>query len=277
MTTTGTGEEEDAGNGSDAVGSGEGTGSAVAAGGGGDGAGSGSAVLPEGGRADAAAGPGETWVRGAGLVVSALLHLILLAAILGLLRLPTAPDQVEVVRVELVPAESAKPLEKAVPPAQPSPAAGEKPAPPADKSKSGAAAAKQAEAKPADDPAAAPPPGPDTNDPGKPGDSGAVATSSLAAKLSRADIDAVRAQVQRCWKIPSGWTNPRQVSVAVRFRLKRDGSVDGNPLITEGPASALGKAAADNAVLAVKRCGPYPLPADSYKEWRVMELHLAPG
>jgi colicin import membrane protein len=108
-------------------------------------------------------------------------------------------------------------------------------------------------------------------------DSGGVAVSSLADKLPQGQIDAVRAQVQRCWKIPTGWTNPRKVSVAIRFHLKRDGTVDGTPVVTEGPASAIGKAAADNAVVAVKRCAPYQLPADSYDKWREIELHLAPG
>lgn len=107
--------------------------------------------------------------------------------------------------------------------------------------------------------------------------SGGIVTSSLAGGLPREQIEALRAQVQRCWEIPGGWTNPRQASVTIRFRLKKDGTVDGQPVVTEFPASPIGKAASDTAVLAVKRCGPYQLPADSYDKWRVMELHLAAG
>lgn len=108
-------------------------------------------------------------------------------------------------------------------------------------------------------------------------DSGGIATSSLAAGLPQDQVEALRAQVRRCWEIPGGWSNPRQVSVAIRFRLKKDGTVDGKPVITEFPASPMGKVAADKAVLAIERCAPYQLPADSYDKWRVMELHLAPS
>jgi len=106
---------------------------------------------------------------------------------------------------------------------------------------------------------------------------GGVATSSIAGGLSEAQVTAVRAQAQRCWQPPNGWPKGRRAAVTIRFRLKPDGSVDGTPVTIEGPASTLGKAAADKAVVAIKRCGPYPLPAESYDKWRVMELHFALG
>jgi hypothetical protein len=108
-------------------------------------------------------------------------------------------------------------------------------------------------------------------------DGGGVVTSSLGQGLPAEQVDAVRAQAQRCWEAPSGWTAKRHATVTIRFRLNRDGSVDGTPVTIEGPASALGKAAADHAVLAIKRCGPYQLPAQSYDKWRVMELHFVLG
>jgi hypothetical protein len=108
-------------------------------------------------------------------------------------------------------------------------------------------------------------------------DAGGVATSSLAGEVPEAQVTAVRAQAQRCWQPPNGWTSGRRATVTIRFRLNRDGSVDGTPVTIEGPASPLGKAAADKAVIAVKRCGPYQLPAESYDKWRVMELHFVLG
>jgi len=108
-------------------------------------------------------------------------------------------------------------------------------------------------------------------------DAGGVATSSITGGLSEAQVTAVRVQAQRCWQPPNGWPKGRRAAVTIRFRLKPDGSVDGTPVTIEGPASTLGKAAADKAVVAIKRCGPYPLPAESYDKWRVMELHFALG
>ena len=112
---------------------------------------------------------------------------------------------------------------------------------------------------------------------GKDDDPGGVVTSSLAGGLSDEQIAAVRAQAQRCWVAPNGWSGRRHASVTIRFRLKPDGSVDGTPVTIEGPASPLGKAAADKAVVAVQRCGPYQLPPESYDKWRVMELHMVLG
>jgi hypothetical protein len=109
------------------------------------------------------------------------------------------------------------------------------------------------------------------------GDAGGVVTSSVPGGLPEAQVTAVRAQAQKCWRPPSGWSSGRRANVTIRFRLNRDGSVNGTPVTIEGPASPLGKAAADKAVLAVKRCGPYQLPAESYDKWQVLELHFALG
>ena len=103
-----------------------------------------------------------------------------------------------------------------------------------------------------------------------------VATGTQGARMTQSEIDALRAQIERCWVIPTGWTHPREVSVTVRFALNLDGTVTGEPQIVEFPASQYGKVAGDNAVRAVLQCGPYALPAEKYDQWSQVQLRFAP-
>lgn len=103
-----------------------------------------------------------------------------------------------------------------------------------------------------------------------------VETGSQNARMTQSEIDALRSQITRCWVIPTGWTNPREVSVRVRFALNPDGTVSGMPTVTEYPASQYGPVAADNAVRAVMQCGPYALPQEKYDQWSEVELRFTP-
>ena len=94
--------------------------------------------------------------------------------------------------------------------------------------------------------------------------------------LPKALLAEVIAQAKRCWAIPDGWSDPRQVSVTLRFQLEPDGSLAGDPDVVEFPATNIGAAAAKAALTAVKQCGPYRLPADKYEQWRDIQLSLAP-
>ena len=103
-----------------------------------------------------------------------------------------------------------------------------------------------------------------------------VQNGQADAKMTQNELDALRAAVQRCWDIPQGWTDPREVSVTVRFALNRDGTVNGMPVVIEGPASQYGQVAADNAVRAILRCGPYQLPPQKYDQWSEVQLRFTP-
>ena len=89
-------------------------------------------------------------------------------------------------------------------------------------------------------------------------------------------LNALRAQVQRCWTVPTGWTNPRQVTVTIDFRMTPDGAVEGRPALIEFSATQFGRAAAENAVSAVVKCGPYRLPSAKYSQWHEVQLRLSP-
>ena len=104
----------------------------------------------------------------------------------------------------------------------------------------------------------------------------AGASVAIETTMTKQELEALRAQVQRCWTVPPGWADPRQVSVTIDFRMNRDGTVAGDPTLIEFPASPYGKAAAQNALRAVLRCGPYHLPAGKYNEWREVQIRLTP-
>ncbi len=94
--------------------------------------------------------------------------------------------------------------------------------------------------------------------------------------LPAALLAELRTQAKRCWTVPTGWSDPRQVTVTLRFQLRKDGAVDGDPAVVEFPATPAGAAAAKAAIEAVTKCGPYRLPAAQYDQWKDIQLELAP-
>jgi hypothetical protein len=107
--------------------------------------------------------------------------------------------------------------------------------------------------------------------------SAGLASSSRPTTMTKEELDALSAQARRCWNVPTGWTDPRKVSVIIRFRLNRDGTLNGKPAVVEFPASQIGKASADNAVRAVAQCAPYHLPPEKYDQWTDVQLRFTPS
>jgi hypothetical protein len=62
--------------------------------------------------------------------------------------------------------------------------------------------------------------------------------------------------------------------VKVEIRLKRDGSLSRPPQIV----SSVSQAAADSALRAIRRCGPYDMfPPKKYNTWREIVLTFDPS
>jgi hypothetical protein len=95
--------------------------------------------------------------------------------------------------------------------------------------------------------------------------------------LTATEIDALRAQVERCWRAPADMANPERLVVKVRVRFNRDGSVQGPPEVVSPPSGdAQWRAAADNAVRAVRLCAPYTLPPERYSRWSEVTMNFDP-
>ncbi len=186
-----------------------------------------------------------------GLIASGVGHALVIALALGALATAHQSSPTGVVPIKVVPAVPRPPQSHTPQPAKGSTAT--------------AADARRRDGQ--QDRQAGAPKAPET--PGK-------ADASRTTTLTRKERDALVAQAKRCWKIPPGWTTPRQASVTVRAHFNRDGTVAGIPVVVEFPASPLGKAAADNAVRALPACGPYRLPADKYDQWRDVQMAFTP-
>ncbi|WP_332700565.1 hypothetical protein [Devosia sp.] len=93
-------------------------------------------------------------------------------------------------------------------------------------------------------------------------------------RVSQAEIERFVWQVKSCWNILPDDINSG-LSVTLLIDLNRDGSVTGNE-IGEAVESAAGLRIARAAVRAVEQCAPYTFSAETYHEWKHLELELRP-
>ncbi|MEH2550096.1 outer membrane biosynthesis protein TonB [Bradyrhizobium sp. AZCC 2262] len=75
-------------------------------------------------------------------------------------------------------------------------------------------------------------------------------------------------QVERCWKKPYGGIESQKPEVAFAIRLKRDGTLEGNPVPEGTPATPYLRVYQESALRAIIECQPYKLPAAFYEEWK---------
>lgn len=99
-----------------------------------------------------------------------------------------------------------------------------------------------------------------------------------ANAMTMSEIDALRAQMQRCWTIPAGAQDAESLIVKVNIQLNPDGSVV-STRVMGAPLSPSNyyQAAADAAVRAVRLCAPYQnLPPEKYSSWRDINMTFDP-
>jgi outer membrane biosynthesis protein TonB len=116
----------------------------------------------------------------------------------------------------------------------------------------------------------------DKRDPTRQAATGQTMNSNAALGLSKgtaADNSATwgsmfQRQVERCWKKPYGGIESQRPEVAFNIRLKRDGTLEGNPVPEGVPATPFLKVYQESAYRAIIECQPYNLPAAMYEEWK---------
>lgn len=103
------------------------------------------------------------------------------------------------------------------------------------------------------------------------------AAQAKGNQLSQNELDALRARLAQLWNPPAGARNPQELVVAVRIRLKPDGTLAGPPTVTTSGQTPLFMASRDSAIRAVFRGQPFDmLRPETYEEWKDIEVTFDP-
>jgi len=102
--------------------------------------------------------------------------------------------------------------------------------------------------------------------------------TNFADKLTFTELDAIRAQIQRCWSVPAGAREGQDLVVTIRIFVNRDGTLKRSPEILGGLGmeSPFYRIMAESAVRAVRKCEPLRVPSTNYEDWREIELTFNP-
>jgi outer membrane biosynthesis protein TonB len=99
-------------------------------------------------------------------------------------------------------------------------------------------------------------------------------------RLSASELDMVREQISRCWNVPAGARDARDLVVVIRVAVSPDGNVEAATIVDQGRAAGdpFFRAAAESARRAFFNplCRPLRLPPDKYQIWRDMVVDFSP-
>jgi hypothetical protein len=103
-----------------------------------------------------------------------------------------------------------------------------------------------------------------------------------AAATEKADVgdDSIsqfRRHVKTCATLPKSIAPSDKVAVKLRVLMTPDGRLAAEPVLIEASASMKGPLLMQSAISALQACQPYTmLPADRYREWKVLDLSFTP-
>jgi outer membrane biosynthesis protein TonB len=101
--------------------------------------------------------------------------------------------------------------------------------------------------------------------------------------LTISEIAALRQEIEKCWRPPTGAANPEELIVEMRIFLNEDGSLKRAPRIEKSGRSSFNgnsftEAAERAALAAVNKCSPYDfLPIDKYERWKEVTITFDPA
>lgn len=102
----------------------------------------------------------------------------------------------------------------------------------------------------------------------------------LGAQLTASEIDLIRQQIERCWNIPEGARDDKDLVVEMRVSVDRDGDVSQATILASGstPSDPVFPAAAASARRALfnPQCRPLRLPPDKYEYWKEFIMDFSP-
>lgn len=94
------------------------------------------------------------------------------------------------------------------------------------------------------------------------------------ATISASERDLLRRRIGNCWSTPVGVKDAEKLIVKIKFFLKRDGTLSRPPVVLNSTSDI----AADSALRAIRRCGPYDmLSPKKYSAWREIVINFDPS
>jgi hypothetical protein len=93
--------------------------------------------------------------------------------------------------------------------------------------------------------------------------------------------DLINSQTSRCWRTSIDAPDAQNLVIVLEIRLNRDGSLAMPPALQDAyrirnSANPYLRVAAERAIGAVVDCAPYRLPAESYSQWRHIDVGFTP-
>jgi hypothetical protein len=102
----------------------------------------------------------------------------------------------------------------------------------------------------------------------------------LGAALTASEIDLIRQQIERCWNIPEGARDDRNLVVEIKVFVEPDGDVRKAVILDQARMAndPVFRAAADSARRALfdPQCRPLRLPPDKYQYWKEFVVDFSP-
>lgn len=102
----------------------------------------------------------------------------------------------------------------------------------------------------------------------------AAASAGQMAELSESEMEALRHQVVRCWKIPAEVMGVQGEGVSIKIELDPSGALRVDPTVLSG---ARDSRLAQSAIRAMKQCSPFTLPAEKYDAWAEITINFDPS
>lgn len=88
----------------------------------------------------------------------------------------------------------------------------------------------------------------------------------------------LRSQIARCWRLPGAGGGTETPIVTLKWRMRPDGSLEGEPQIDKPASGPMASLATEAAIRAVKGCQPYDLPKDLYATgWKDVTWEFDPS
>lgn len=108
----------------------------------------------------------------------------------------------------------------------------------------------------------------------------AAADVPVGPPMTEAEVEGLKLQVARCWRLPEGVAGAEELRVVLSVELDPTGSVVGDPKLIEpaNPQSRAIQSAYGAARRAILRCqgSGFDLPREKYQQWRNLELVFEP-